>query len=136
VFIDTSAFIAILAGEPQGERLARAIGAAPRRATSAIVRLETCMRLATKLAIAPGAAQTLFDEALAEAKIDVMPVSDDIGRLAAAAFEVFGKGRGSKAQLNLADCLSYACAKSLGAPILFGGGDFASTDLESAAPAM
>ena len=45
------------------------------------------------------------------------------------AFARYGKGRGHKAQLNLADCLSYACAKRLGAKLLYKGDDFAQTDL-------
>ena len=45
------------------------------------------------------------------------------------AFARYGKGRGHSAQLNLADCLSYACAKRLGANLLYKGDDFAQTDL-------
>ncbi len=39
-------------------------------------------------------------------------ITDEIGRLSVEAFERYGKGRGHPAQLNLADCLSYACAKA------------------------
>lgn len=51
------------------------------------------------------------------------------GRLAVQAFSDYGKGRGHPAQLNLADCLSYACAKNRKMPLLYKGNDFAHTDL-------
>jgi ribonuclease VapC len=53
-------------------------------------------------------------------------------RMAADAFLLYGKGRGHPAQLNFADCMSYAVAKHLGAPLLYKGSDFAHTDIESA----
>ena len=45
------------------------------------------------------------------------------------AFERLGKGRGHPAQLNFGDCMAYAVAKDLDAPLLFKGGDFAKTDI-------
>ena len=38
-------------------------------------------------------------------------------------------GRGHPAQLNIADCLSYACARNLKMSLLDKGSDFAKTDL-------
>ena len=45
------------------------------------------------------------------------------GVAAIEAFARFGKGRGDPAQLNLADCLSYACTKARGVPLLYKGND-------------
>lgn len=73
-----------------------------------------------------------YDRFVADAGMVVVPITDEIGRAAADAFARYGKGRGSKAQLNLADCLSYAVAAAHGAPILFKGDDFVHTDLPSA----
>lgn len=129
MFIDTSAFVAIIAGEAEAARLARAIEAAERRVTSPLVRLEAAMVLSTRLGKPPEEAERFFDAVCAEAEIEVVPLTDDIGRAAVAAFARFGKGRGHKAQLNLADCLSYAVARVLALPILFKGRDFAHTDL-------
>ena len=53
-------------------------------------------------------------------------------RLAADAFERYGRGSGHPAKLNFGDCLSYAAAASHGAPLLFKGGDFALTDVRPA----
>ena len=132
MFIDTSAVVSILMGEPGADRLADAIAAAKQRLTSPLVRLEACMVLSTRLDIAPRLAQKQFDAFLVEADVTVIPVTDKIGAMAVAAFEQFGKGRSNKAKLNLADCMSYACAKSYRAPILFTGRDFAKTDLRIA----
>ena len=48
------------------------------------------------------------------------------------AFLRYGKGR-HPAGLNFGDCMSYALAKSLDAPLLYKGEDFARTDIRPAA---
>lgn len=53
--------------------------------------------------------------------------------MARAAYRDFGKGSGSKAQLNYGDCFSYALAAVTREPLLFTGDDFRHTDLRSAA---
>jgi ribonuclease VapC len=63
------------------------------------------------------------------ANVETVPITREIGDLALQAFEKYGKGRGHKAQLNMGDCFAYACAKSLGVPLLYKGDDFAKTDL-------
>lgn len=105
------------------------LAAAAVRLTSALVRLETCMVLSTRLGIQPSDVNRDVDAFFREASIAVVPITDLTGRLAVDAFGRYGKGRGTKAQLNLADCMSYACAKEHGVPILFKGRDFGHTDL-------
>ena len=131
MFVDTSAFVALLAGEPDQDRIAAAMDGAPAVSTSGIVRLETVMVLSRELEVAPSAAQFAFDELLEAANVTVLPFTDQMGRIAVEAFEKFGKGRKSAAQLNLGDCLSYAAAKGAGLPLLFLGGDFSDTDVTS-----
>jgi len=46
------------------------------------------------------------------------------------AFRQYGKGP-HVAGLNFGDCLVYSLAKTLAAPLLFKGDDFAATDLDS-----
>ena len=135
MFIDTSAFVALMAGEPEAGTLASALERAETRRTSPLVRLETCAVLATRLDIAPTQADALFDEILTEADIEVEPINDVIGRIAVQCFETYGKGR-HPARLNIVDCFSYACAKALGVPLLFKGNDFSQTDVnaQGAAP--
>ncbi|WP_188517259.1 type II toxin-antitoxin system VapC family toxin [Alsobacter metallidurans] len=129
MFIDTSVFVAILCGEPEAPLFAAAIERAARRFTSPMVRLETCMVASTRLDRSPADVEMDFDAILIEAAIEVAPITDETSRLAVRAFERFGKGRGTAARLNLADCFSYASARALGAPILFKGRDFAATEL-------
>lgn len=129
MFVDTSVFVAILCKEPEAAGFAAKLEAVGRRFTSPLVRLEACMVLATRLARQPCDVEADFDEFLRIAAIEVVPIDDATAREAVAAFQRYGKGRGASAQLNLADCMSYACAKVSGAPILFKGRDFSHTDL-------
>jgi ribonuclease VapC len=45
------------------------------------------------------------------------------------AYSRYGKGLGRRPHLNFGDCVSYALAKTLDAPLLFKGNDFAATDV-------
>ncbi len=128
IFIDTSVFVAILAKEPEARDLADAIAGAGRRVTSPIVRLETSVVLANRLAAPLRLAERLFDAFLEEAAIEEAPIDASIGAMAVACLETYGKGRHA-ARLNFADCLSYAGAKAFGARLLFKGEDFAKTDV-------
>lgn len=129
MFIDTSVIVAILSGEEDAPELIRRIEGAEVRVTSALVVLEAAMRLSTKLAIEPLEVEAAISAFLTEAQIDIAPIEAAEAKLAVQAFSAYGKGRGNPAQLNLADCLSYACAKNLGVSLLYKGNDFAHTDL-------
>jgi ribonuclease VapC len=61
----------------------------------------------------------------------VVPFDEKQAKIAYDAFQIYGKGRGHPAQLNMGDCASYALAKYLGEPLLFVGNDFSKTDLIS-----
>lgn len=65
-------------------------------------------------------------------RIEVVDFTDPLTTLAIDAFDRYGKGR-HKASLNFGDCIAYALAKSLDAPLLFKGNDFALTDIRPAA---
>ncbi|KST58027.1 hypothetical protein AO398_23325 [Methylobacterium sp. GXS13] len=56
------------------------------------------------------------------------PVDHAVAQVAADAFARYGKGR-HPAGLNFGDCFAYALARSLNAPLLFKGDDFARTDV-------
>ena len=128
MFVDSSAIVAILLGEPEAEALAGALEKASRRVTSPLVRLEATIVLASRLDIEPLRAQQFFDDFLEEAAVTVVPLSDAIARRAVDCFERFGKGR-HPARLNLADCFSYACAREHREELLFKGEDFSKTDV-------
>jgi ribonuclease VapC len=132
MFIETSAFVAILAWEPDADMYLAAIDGTADRKTGAHVRLEATINLARILGLEVLDAQEMFDAFLHAAKIIVVPITDTIARRAVEAFTVYGKGKGHPAQLNFADCLSYACANTLNMPILFKGRDFTETGLKNA----
>lgn len=132
MLIDTSAIVAILAPEPDAALYLAAIEKAPSRFVGAHVRLESTINIARILGLKIPGADEMYDDLLATATIEVLPISDAISRAAVEAYARFGKGQGHPAQLNFADCLSYACAITLDAPILFKGNDFSKTDLTSA----
>jgi Uncharacterized protein conserved in bacteria len=87
------------------------------------------MRLATLLDLDPVMVETRIQALLREADIGLLPIDGPIATAAVRAFADYGKGRGHPLQLNLADCMSYACAKAHGLPLLFKGNDFSKTDI-------
>lgn len=132
MFIDTSVFVAIFAHEEDAQDWMSIIVSSPVKSTSALVVLETVMRLTTKLKLQPATVLEKLEAFIADARIAIMPIDAEHGRLAVEAFAKFGKGHGHPAQLNLADCLSYACATDRGMPLLFKGNDFTRTDVAKA----
>ncbi len=128
MFIDTSVIVAILSKEPDATEFANQIEAAE-GLTSALVILESAMILSTKLGLDPVVVETRIQAFLHEASIKLAPMDAATASLAVKAFADYGKGRGHPAQLNLADCLSYACAKAQGVPLLYKGKDVSHTDL-------
>jgi ribonuclease VapC len=129
MFIDASAFLAIILEEPDGQRFSRAMENAEHLFTSPISIFEIVAAIMRERALSRRDAQRAVERALRIANVEVVPVDNEIGGLALEAFERYGKGRGHKAQLNMGDCFSYACAKSLGVALLYKGNDFAATDL-------
>lgn len=132
IFVDTSAVVAMLAGEPGAPALAGKLEAERERISAGHVILEASMALATLLGMTPTVADTLIARLLREADITVVPITEEIAHLSVAALEQYGKGRSSKAKLNFGDCLSYACAKAHRARLLFTGSDFVHTDIARA----
>jgi ribonuclease VapC len=124
LFLDTSAIISILIHEDGWQELLRKAEGNKRSLTSPIVVLEATMVLASKLDIPPDSAELLDSSNTSVASID-----DSIASAAIVAFNQYGKGRGHPARLNMADCLSYACAKEWRCTLLYVGNDFAQTDI-------
>ena len=129
MFIDTSVIVAILSEESDADLYTLRIADSSIRLTSSVVVLEAAMRLSSKLDVAPLDVQNRIERLFESLRIEIMPIDADHARIAVQAFATYGKARGHPAQLNLADCLSYACAKSKGLPILFKGDDFSRTGM-------
>lgn len=129
MFIDTSVIVAIFSREPDASDFIKILENTPVKTTSALVILEASMRLSTKLSVDPSVAESDIAAFLENSEISVIPIDASMVKIAVKAFADYGKGRGHPAQLNLADCLSYACAKSGNVPLLYKGADFSRTDL-------
>ena len=129
MFVDSSVLVAILSGEEDAGAWAERIERAGSCVTSPLVVLESTMRLSSKLSVKPVDVGAVVASFLADAAIAVVPIEPADTGLAIDAFQRYGKGRGHPARLNLADCLSYACAKRLGIGLLYKGGDFSRTDV-------
>lgn len=132
MFIDTSVIVALLADEADAAEYAQRIEQSTGCTTSGLVILEASMRLATMLDIDPVAVERRIRDVLVAAEIDVVSIDGVVATEAVAAFARYGKGRGHPAQLNLADCMSYACAKIHDVPLMFKGNDFSHTDIAKA----
>lgn len=128
--VDTSALLALLFGEPEADRLARALAAAPTRLVGAPVLVEGS---AVLMARKGPSADVILDAWLRKIDAEVVPLTADGAEHARRAYARFGKGIGDPGVLNYGDCLSYGVAMALGEPLLFKGEDFARTDVAIAA---
>ena len=126
MIVDSSALVAIVLREPGWQTLTEklssgAAGAgAPTLAEAGIV-------LTAKMG---PRGRSLLARVVQEARISVVPFTDEHWPIAIDAYARFGKGRHAAA-LNFGDCLSYAVASLAGQPLLYVGEDFSKTDLAS-----
>jgi ribonuclease VapC len=127
IVVDSSALVAVLLEEDDAPRFASLLLVAP-LAMSAFTLFET--RTVLWRSRDPTLVEELEDF-VGDLTIALYPFDDRASELAFAAYRTFGKGT-HPAKLNLGDCASYALAKSLDAPLLYKGGDFAQTDVRSA----
>ena len=125
--IDTSAILAWLKDEPARDRIVAGLEAHPVRRMSSVSLLEA--QIVVRGREHPALLDKL-DRFLQEIAVIVVPFDESQSRLAADAFQRYGKGQGHPAQLNLGDCAVYALAKTTNEPLLFIGNDFSQTDIE------
>ena len=125
--IDTSALVALLLGEADAGRFARAIEAGSLRLVSAATLVETSIVIESRKGEEAGRELDLL---IYRAGIEIVPVDQDQAEIARHAWRRFGNGRHA-AGLNYGDCFAYALAINRGLPLLFRGDDFARTDVES-----
>jgi len=128
IVVDSSALIAILFDEPEGQAFKDIVTSGEHCVVSAVNLHETATVLRARSGTAAVARLWLFIE---NVEIEIIPFDEAQVRAAAVAFDRYGKGIDPKARLNLGDCAAYALAKSLNAPLLFKGNDFSQTDLQS-----
>lgn len=129
IVVDSSALIAVLLAEPNHETFKRTLANSDVSLISAANVLETIQVALGKLGeTGRGRVEAL----IAENRIEIAAFDEQQLSHAIEAFMRFGRGRGHPAKLNFGDCMAYSLAKSLDAPLLYKGDDFALTDLRSA----
>ena len=136
--IDASVIIAVLNGEPGAAEFEREIDEQRGKLlVSPLTLYEATLGLArTRSAASKNSPPRNIEYARAavrafveENRIREIDVTPDIGTRAIDAASRYGKAVGHPADLNFGDCFAYACAKALGASLLYKGGDFSRTDL-------
>jgi ribonuclease VapC len=131
IALDTSAVIAMMFREPSAPRLIARLGADHGRVISAASYVEAGAVLAGRRKDRTSAIADL-NFFLAEFGIELRPVDEHQAAVALEARIRYGRGMGHGGVLNFGDAFSYALAKSLDAPLLCGGRDFAATEVKSA----
>lgn len=127
IVVDTSAIIAITLAEQDADSLLTALS----KADEALVAAPSALELEIVLRSKTGPNGPSARRVLQNLAIETVPFSLEHLAEAIDAFGKFGRGR-HPAQLNFGDCMAYAVAKVLDAPLLFKGDDFAKTDIRSA----
>lgn len=100
--VDTSALVAILLGEPDAERFARALGDAPVRLLSAVSRVELSFVIESRKGETGRADVDLL---LRDGGFDIVGVTPQQAEIALNAFRRFGRGR-HRARLNIGDIIT------------------------------
>jgi ribonuclease VapC len=131
MFVDASALTALLTDEEEARELLARLQQTGTRQTSPLSVWEAAVAVARLLNLSVSAAAEAVEDYLALMEIAVVAVPPETARIALDAFDRFGKGR-HPAGLNFGDCFAYACARHLGQPLMFKGGDFPQTDIEAA----
>lgn len=131
MFVDASAWVAIILREPERERFRIALADAEVVLTSSMATWETVRAVTREIRDPIEVVSTRLEALLASAGARVVAIGVLEGQLAVDAHARFGKGV-HPARLNMGDCFAYACAKVHGVPLLYKGDDFALTDIEAA----
>ncbi len=129
IFVDSSAFVAMIAPETDGEAFTARLNEHAGAITSSVAIYEAVLALC-RLRKAPIVEMLgILSEFMQRANIRSANIDGNQHVLALRAHELYGKGMGHPAQLNMGDCFAYAMAKQAGLPLLYKGNDFALTDL-------
>lgn len=123
--LNTSALMAVLLGEPEGEACAAVLGSDARLLISGGT-------LAEALIVAQNRGIGAEMAALvSQGGVEEVPVTGDMASRVADAYVSWGWGH-HPAGLNFGDCFAYALAWDTGSVLLYVGQDFAKTDVSSA----
>jgi len=122
--VDSSALIAILNREPEGPQFLDAL-----HGGRAIIGWPTVFETRIWSLRRSDHGRSVWLEAFLDGVAQAVAFDGELERLAASAYERFGKGR-HPAALNFGDAMTYAVAVRHDAPLLFKGSDFGKTDVK------
>jgi len=126
IVADTSAFAAILFSEEDALRFIEAMFE-----REVVVAAPSVFKLSMVHVRRRNGQPADVDALLERTGARIVAWTHEHARIASDAFLRFGKGHHA-AKLNFGDCMAYALAKSLDAPLLYKGNDFALTDIRPA----
>jgi ribonuclease VapC len=132
MFLDASAVVAIIAGEPDSAELRQKLKRHRRRTMSAMAAFEAALALGRIRNVPVDEAFDLVVQFKRIYAVADVSIESRFAGLAIQAFRRYGRGQGHKAKLNMGDCFSYACAKDGNVPLLCKGDDFIHTDIKIA----
>jgi ribonuclease VapC len=124
IAVDTSALIAMIGGEPLGQRCAEVL--AENHALISAANLTEVLIVGSRPEY-----QNAIEPLLDDLRLEVIPITEPFAQLAGAVYRRWGKGF-HPARLNYGDSFSYALARMYDCPLLYIGDDFAQTDVRSA----
>ena len=128
IAVDSSALAAVIFREPEAERFRRLL--ATRWCVIGVPTLLEAHFVASRAKQGDG--QGFLDLFASQPNVEMIAFGEAHLAIARAAFDRYGKGRGHPAALNFGDCMAYAVAKLIDAPLLYKGHDFALTDIAPA----
>ncbi|MGK6320601.1 type II toxin-antitoxin system VapC family toxin [Sphingomonas sp. DT-204] len=129
MIVDTSAIVAILAGEPEREEFLARLAEAPRVLMSAGNWIELSA-VVTRSMRKDHALK--LDGLFEDLAISIAPVTVTQAEIGCRAYREYGRGTDHPAYFNFGDCFAYALAKDTGEPLLFKGDGFSRTDITPA----
>ncbi len=128
VFVDASAWVAIIIKEPDAFELEKVFGAAAHRFYSAVSLWETTRAISKLRDVAIAIAALEVRLFITDFDMTPVVIGERETQAAIEAHARYGKGV-HPARLNMGDCFAYACAKTNDARLLYKGDDFSQTDL-------
>ena len=130
IILDTSALVAILRQEAEGDSFTRIL-----LAEQCALSAATLVELRRVVASWQGPEQWVIDDLLDTFDIEVIPFDLTQAAFARDGMLRYGKGRRMPpAVLNFGDLFPYALARTLDAPLLYKGDDFGLTDIRPYSP--
>lgn len=129
IFVDVSALVAIIAGEPERRTLVGKIAEDGDAVWSPMSCWETVSSLRNSHDYPIAIARLEAENAASDLLLRLAPIGSQELAVALDAYQRYGKRSGSRANLTFGDCFAYACAKTNDARLLYKGNDFIHTDL-------